>query len=140
MMPRLAARVVFLTLLAYVALASLTPSPETVTPDPAWLREIANICFGSPDHSDKIGHMLAYAALGFFGAASRFLPSRYSWLVVLFLAAYGVGLERLQGLGGVRSQSWLDALANISGAVVGVAALLVMAALWRRIMPRLEAS
>jgi len=68
--------------------------------------------------ADKVGHFMAYLILMgwyvqlFRGTAQRVL------LVVLFIGM-GVGLEVIQGMGGVRFFEWADALANSLGAIAG---------------------
>ncbi|MBN8428228.1 MAG: hypothetical protein J0L65_12250 [Xanthomonadales bacterium] len=80
---------------------------------------------------DKLWHATAY-----FVAALLWRPllRRPSSLVLVWigLVAYGALMEVLQGIGGVRSFEWLDMLANGSGVT---AATLLLALLWRRVLP-----
>lgn len=70
------------------------------------------------EYGDKIGHLLAYASLtGWFSQ----LYARFSMQLWIFLAfvIMGVGLEIIQGMGGVRMFEYADMLANTLGAVLG---------------------
>lgn len=66
---------------------------------------------------DKAQHTLAYAGLMFW---FRMAFERH-WRWPVFLLGLGLGLEVLQGLGGVRTGDWRDMVANGLGVVVGVA-------------------
>lgn len=122
-MTRLAAwRGVFAALLLFVTFMTLTPNPDDTEGEMSIARFIAELLFGSAAFGDKVAHVAAYAALG---AAAMFASIRIFGRRLFTLAAliaYGVLLEGLQGLGGVRSADALDALANASGAFAGVAA------------------
>lgn len=92
---------------AIVAFTSLAPASDLTT------MTVPN---------DKVRHFIAYAILGvLFAEAFR----NRSWvLIALALAAYGGVLEILQGIMPVgREASWLDQIANITGAFAGVLAL-----------------
>lgn len=67
---------------------------------------------------DKMGHLLFYAVLmGWYG---QLIPAqRDRALAALGLAALGVVLELLQGLGGARHMEAADAAANVLGIVLG---------------------
>ena len=70
------------------------------------------------EYGDKIGHLLAYASLtGWFSQ----LYVRFSTQLWIFLAfvLMGVGLEIIQGMGGVRMFEYADMLANTLGASLG---------------------
>ena len=87
-------------MVAAVIWASITATPPQVPDILAW---------------DKTQHFLAYAGLSFwFGnvfVRVLFWP--------LFLASMGVGLEYLQGMGGVRELDSADMLANSLGVLAG---------------------
>ena len=86
-----------------IAFLSLTPSYE----------------LPGPRLSDKIHHLIAYGVLAATAIVGR---HRRSVLTVLAaVIAYGFLLEALQGLMGLgRSASWLDGIANMVGALLGV--------------------
>ena len=66
---------------------------------------------------DKLWHMLAYTVLMvWFGGIFR---RRAQWLLLLLFVALGVGLEFLQGWGGVRVLSTMDMTMNGIGLLVG---------------------
>ena len=75
--------------------------------------------------SDKLNHLLAYAAVAFPIAFVR--PSR--WLSLLFLCAIWSGLIELLQPFVLRSAEWLDLIANIGGILVGatIAHILLLA-------------
>lgn len=81
---------------------SLTPAPPTF--------EVA--------HEDKIGHILAYAVL--MSWFVQLYPQRrqHHILAVSFIL-FGVLLEGLQGLGGVRVADGADMVANSFGVLLG---------------------
>ncbi len=88
--------------LAVIAWLSLTPSP----PHPPVLTW------------DKAQHSLAYGLVAWWFAMA--FARGWRWPIVL--AAFGIGMEVLQGLGGIRTMDHGDALANIVGVVLGTAA------------------
>jgi VanZ family protein len=72
-----------------------------------------------PQMSDKVHHLLAYFTLMFwFG---QLHARRLS--VLLGCLGLGLALEWLQGLGGYRTASGLDMLANTAGALLAWAAV-----------------
>lgn len=92
--------------LGLIALASLLP-PRELPLDPGGY--------------DKLWHAAAYALAGL--ACVPVLRSLAALLLAwLGLAGFGLGMEFLQGAGGVRSFDWYDALANSLGAGLGVCA------------------
>jgi len=111
-------------MVAAVVWATLTPKP----PQPAF----------SFFAMDKVEHLLAYAVLmGWFMQLHR---GRTRLAYGLGLAAMGVLLEVLQGLGGVRYFEYADMAANATG--VALAALLgrtacdrILLGLERRLFP-----
>ena len=86
-----------------IAFLSLTPSYE----------------LPGPRLGDKIHHLIAYGVLTATAIMGR---HHHSVLTVLAaVIAYGFLLEALQGLMGLgRSASWLDGIANMVGALLGV--------------------
>jgi len=89
-------------MVAVVIWLSLTPAPPEPPPFLAW---------------DKANHSIAYAGLmyWFWQAFQR------HWRWPLFLFVLGVGLEVLQGLGGVRMLEPYDMIANSVGILIGLA-------------------
>ena len=67
--------------------------------------------------SDKIHHLIAYAALVFPVALRQ--PNRWLWFVVFFIGYSGL-IELIQPYVN-RYGEWLDMLANTAGVVCGVA-------------------
>jgi VanZ family protein len=73
----------------------------------------------TPAGSDKLGHVLAYAAL-MAGAVQLFARRRHHWRAAGGLVALGVLLEVLQGgLTADRMQDPWDAVANTVGVLAG---------------------
>ncbi len=98
-----AARVILLFALAAVTWTSLSPAdrlPET------------------PDVSDKVLHLVAYAILGVFAALSQ--RRTRVLLTVALLTAFGYLIEILQGRTGYRDFDFRDLLADALGAAFGV--------------------
>lgn len=114
-------RGVFALFLLFVTWQTLTPDPEEAQSGLALARFLAEFLFQNPAYGDKVAHFLAYAALGAAAGLGdmRVLGRRRT--MVLLLAVYGVLLEFLQGLGGVRVAEAVDAFANASGALTGCA-------------------
>lgn len=81
---------------------SLTPSPPKV----------------DFEASDKVGHVLAYAALMFWFCQIHAQGKTRFFHAVVFLFM-GVGLETLQGMSGLRQYDVLDMLANALGVASG---------------------
>ena len=76
--------------------------------------------------NDKLHHFIAYAVFSFLAVLGR--HQRGILAVVLFVSAYGVLMEGLQGiLPFNRSASWLDIIANLIGVAGGTLAALVVA-------------
>lgn len=66
--------------------------------------------------ADKLGHFIAYFILmGWYVQLFHLQAQRL--LLIVFFVVMGVGLEVLQGMGGVRVFEWADALANSLGAL-----------------------
>lgn len=83
------------------------------------MRWLSSLLLRTPDWGDKIGHFLAYGALGFTAAGAQFVRLNFSWIILAALSTYGAILEGLQILGGSRSGEVLDGLANIAGSIAG---------------------
>ncbi|MCW8826279.1 MAG: VanZ family protein [Gammaproteobacteria bacterium] len=67
---------------------------------------------------DKLEHLFAYAVLmGWFGQLYHTQKSRIGYL--LGFIAMGIGLEIIQGVGGVRYFEYGDIAANSIGAAIG---------------------
>ena len=78
--------------------------------------------------SDKIHHLIAYAALVFPVALRQ--PNRWLWLVVFFIGYSGL-IELIQPYVN-RYGEWLDMLANTAGVLCGVALAAVINAVHKR--------
>lgn len=113
----LAWRCVFALLIVLVTFETLTPDPDKTKSGLAIARFIAEVLFQNTQHADKVAHFLAYAALAGSATFARIRIGGRRWATILALAAYGVALEILQGVGGVRSGDLADAAANSSGAL-----------------------
>jgi VanZ family protein len=89
----------------------------------------------TPAGSDKLAHLLAYAAL-MAGAVQLFARRLHRWRAAGALVAMGMLLELLQGgLTASRMQDPWDALANTLGVLAGAATALTP---WRDLLLRLE--
>lgn len=71
-------------------------------------------------HADKLGHALAFAALGVAAALSWPPSSRASMRVAVALLAYGAIIEIVQGTLPSRSADGLDWVADAAGAAMGL--------------------
>ena len=104
-----------LIIAAAICYLSLIPSAET----PA------------PELSDKLKHFVAY---GSFAAPLGIAlgPGRARTMLSLaIVAAYGAAMEVAQMMGEAgRQGSWLDIAANLSGAVIGLAVIMVLRGDW----------
>ena len=125
-------RVVFGVLLVIVTWLSLTPNPEDTETGFAITRWIAEFFLRNESLADKVAHFGAYGVLGAAAFWANLPLYSRKWGAAVALALYGVALEGLQGLGGVRSPELADALANATGAVCGVAGAAILTALRRR--------
>ena len=72
----------------------------------------------SVDHSDKLGHLLAYGVLTYWWA--QLLPAirQRFWLGLGFITL-GISLEYVQGWTGWRRFDYYDMLANTAGVTAG---------------------
>lgn len=114
-------RGVFALFAAFVAWQTLTPDPQEAEQGLAIARFLAELFFDDAGYADKVAHFLAYAALGATAGLGDIRLAGKRRLTLLALALYGVSLEFLQGLGGVRAAEFVDALANAGGAFAGLA-------------------
>ncbi|MEM9705903.1 MAG: VanZ family protein [Pseudomonadota bacterium] len=126
-------RVVFITLLAGVTVLTLTNNQEVANPGAPLTRFLADLLLGNANAADKIGHFSAYGVLGVTIVPARFFLPRQVWRSVAALALYGVFLEILQGIGGVRTMEAGDALANALGAIAGCMVSIAISALAQRV-------
>lgn len=110
-------RVVFAVVFACVTWLTLTPNPHDTRSSLAIARFIAEVLFHNQQFGDKVAHFLAYATLGATAAFAHLRIAGRRVPVIVALAAYGLLLEFLQGVGGVRVADFADALANASGAL-----------------------
>lgn len=128
---RLAARVLFVLLLAMVTYLTVTPNPEDTKQGMAITRWLSSLIFGDVLFADKIAHFAAYGVLSFSGlAAGISLFGKKLWTVCA-LALYGAALEGVQGVMGVRSPEVLDALCNAAGAISALPAILIVQSVFR---------
>ena len=68
------------------------------------------------EHGDKLMHLAGYAVLMFWWAQ---LIVKRRWRLALAVALFGIGIEWLQGFTPNRQTDALDALANVSGVLLG---------------------
>ncbi|WP_411816387.1 VanZ family protein [Hyphococcus sp. DH-69] len=113
------ARVLFVCLFIVVTFLTLTPNPDDTEAGFAFTRLLASALFGNAAFADKIAHFLAYGALGTSAYWAQIELFARRWMILILLPLYGVLLEGLQGLGGVRSPEIADAVANGLGAFCG---------------------
>ncbi len=124
-------RGVFVLCLLLVTWLTLTPNPDDTESGMAITRWFARMLFGDEALSDKLAHFGAYGLLGVLALPARVNLLNQKWAAPALLAVYGVLLEGVQGLGGVRTPELADAVANAGGAGAGfVAAWLALR--WRR--------
>lgn len=83
-----------------------------------------------PVYNDKVMHFVGYLVAGL--SITFALPDRAIWQRWLVLAVYSSGIEVAQHFMPPRTFSWLDILANITGAAIG----LLLMELARRWAPR----
>ena len=115
-------RAAFAGLAVLVTWLTLTSNPESAESGFAFARLMAKWLFADAAQADKAAHFLAYGALGAFACWGRLRLKTLAWATPLALAAYGGGLELLQGLGGVREAELADAVANGLGVCAGYVA------------------
>ncbi|MEZ5892495.1 MAG: VanZ family protein [Parvularculaceae bacterium] len=128
-------RVIFGLLFALVTFLTLTPNPEDAKAGFEFTRRIAKLLFHDAALGDKVAHFLAYASLGAMGFWAEMTLFKRRRGAALGLAAYGIFLEWLQGVGGVRTPDVWDAVANGLGAVSGLVGAILLTAAIRRTWP-----
>jgi VanZ family protein len=114
----IAARAAFILWAAAVAYLSLTEDTQTIDASFDLVRRIAML-LGNEELSDKIGHFLSYFALGALAVATKYRVFATWFVAVAVLAGYGLAIEGLQGIGGVRTPDLYDGLADTLGATTG---------------------
>lgn len=119
-------RVAFVALALFVTWQTLTPDPDDTESGMAIARMIAALIFHSEEMGDKVAHFMAYAALGGSAALGQFRMLGQRAPVIAGIAVYGMALEGLQGLGGVRQPEIADAMANALGVISSFAAVAVL--------------
>ena len=129
-------RIAFVAFALFVTWQTLTPDPDDTEGGMAIARWIAEAIFHSPELGDKVAHFMAYAALGGSAAFGQIRMLGQRAPVIAGIAVYGMALEGLQGLGGVRAPEIADAMANAAG----VTAAFVAAALLDRLPLRRRAA
>ena len=76
----------------------------------------------APKHVDKVIHFAMFAAFGILWTRGRVPNARYSGMVIGAAVILAVGTELSQGLPAIsRDPDVLDALADILGALMGIA-------------------
>ena len=131
---RLFFKILFFILLIIVTFLSLTPSQIEGEQGIELTRFLAKFFLGNEAYSDKIGHFLAYGALGFSVSAAMFFPLKKLWVPMLGLSFYGFLLEFIQFLGGTRYGEFLDALSNMLGIVAGITGFLLLAFVTKKML------
>ncbi|GJL91877.1 VanZ family protein [Hyphococcus sp.] len=126
-------RVIFGLLFVLVTFLTLTPNPDDTKAGFAVTRWIAELVFGNPALADKVAHFAAYGVLGASAVWAELALLSKRRITALALGLYGVLLEGLQGLGGVRTPELADAVANGLGAVAGIGGAIVLARMLRKL-------
>ncbi len=126
---------IFALLVVFVTWQTLTPDADDTEQGIAIARWLAALIFRAPEHADKIAHFLAYAALGGSAALGELRVIGLRSPVIAMLATYGLALEGLQGLGGVRAPEIADGGANALGVIAAFAAVAAMERVARRWRP-----
>jgi len=112
-------------IIAYLSLDRSPPGQDSGFALFRWieavLESLAAVLIGDPEQSDKVAHTLAYTALAAVGVFGFGRVLRVAFLAI----GYGLTLEFLQGLGGVRTASLYDALANSMGVAIGTGIALI---------------
>lgn len=116
-------RAAFVALALFVTWQTLTPDPDETEGSLAIARLIAEVIFHSPEMADKVAHFMAYATLGTTAAMGRLRVVGLRSPVIAAIAVYGMALEGMQGLGGVRAPEFADAAANALGVISAFAAV-----------------
>jgi hypothetical protein len=119
-------RIAFVALAVFVTWQTLTPDPEDTEGGMAFARWIAQMVFQSAAMGDKVAHFLAYGALGASAAFGQWRMLGKRAPIIAGIAVYGMALEGMQGLGGVRTPEISDAAANALGVVSAFAAAMLV--------------
>ena len=125
-------RILFGFLFLLVTFLTLTPNPDDTEAGFAMTRWIAELLFGNPALADKVAHFAAHGVLGAAAAWAHITLLSKRRFTALALGVYGIVLEGLQGLGGVRTPEVADAAANGLGAVAGVGGAILLGRIYRR--------
>jgi len=133
-------KIVFLILLTIVTLLSLLTSPIDGPSGSAFTRFLSKILFKAPEHADKIGHFIAYAALGFSATAAQFIRIQKSWIIFLGLSIYGYFMEYLQLLGGTRMAEFMDGISNMLGSGAGIIGYIFIVMLSHKLLNKYKQS
>ncbi|PQA89614.1 VanZ family protein [Hyphococcus luteus] len=128
----MAARALFFLLFALVTFLTLTPDPDNTEPGFVVTRWISSALFGDDALADKVAHFLAYASLGALAFWAEVKVFSQRWGAWAALCLYGVLLEGLQGLGGVRDPEIADAVCNALGAAAGLGGAFLLSRLTGR--------
>jgi len=99
---RVTARVLLVVALVWIAWQSLVPTDQIVA-------STAN---------DKVNHLVAYAALGLLAALS--VPGYRWWAAWIGVSAFGLLIEVVQSRTPYRAFEWMDFVADVAGAAIGV--------------------
>lgn len=121
-------RGLFALLLIFVTWQTLSPDPADTEQGFAIARMIANFLFHDAALADKVGHFMAYSALGASAAFAHLQFAGRRSMAIVGLALYGAFLEFMQSIGGVRSPEFADAVANSLGAILSYPAALAIEA------------
>jgi hypothetical protein len=119
-------RYAFFALALFVTWQTLTPDPGDTEGGLAIARWIAKAIFHSAELGDKVAHFMAYAALGGSAALAQFRMLGQRAPIAAVIAVYGMALEGLQGLGGVRAPEIADATANALGVIAAFAGVAML--------------
>lgn len=116
---------VLVLIIAYLSLKPFDPTSKSDNPLWRAVQEVleiaAELVLKSPEQSDKVAHFLAYTAL----AAAGIFGFGRVMVLALSAIAYGLLMEFLQGLGGTRTASFFDVLANSLGVAFGIGIALI---------------
>ena len=102
---RKAWRVLFLAVVLSASWLAFSPHPPRMA-DLGW---------------DKANHFSAFGTLAFVGMQCLIASPRRRWIVLATLLAYGVGIELVQSQIPGRDAEAADVLADMIGAVIGLA-------------------
>ena len=121
-------RWVFWALMLIVPYLTLTPNPDDAAVGGSVTAWLAKMILGNAQFSDKVGHFVAYAALGSAAGLGQLRLFNHMMLTWAALVILGIALEFGQGFIAQRSPEFLDAVANSAGVVAG--AIFSLITLW----------